>query len=191
MMVPGNSRTATAPADEAVSDRSSDPSTRGAQAQAIIQRNVLWALGAGATPVPIVDMLAVSGVQLKMLKELSDLYGVAFRADIVKKLLGTLFAGVGGIGVGVALGGSIAKLIPAVGTALGIVTVPIVAGAFTHATGQVFVVHFESGGTLLTFDAERLRAHFRAEFEAAKAKVAEIEPIVAPQATKPPPVKAT
>jgi uncharacterized protein (DUF697 family) len=151
-----------------------EPATRLAQAGTIIHRNVLWALGAGAVPFPVADLVAIVAVQVKMLKEMSDLYGVAFREDLAKKLVASLIAGFGGIGVGIVLGGSLAKLLPALGTTFGVLAVPVAAGAFTHATGRVFVMHFESGGTLLDFDPTKVREHFRSEFEAAKAKVAEL-----------------
>ena len=151
-----------------------DPEARLMKADAIIHRNVLWALGAGVVPIPLADVLAVSAVQVKQLKELSALYGVTFREDLAKKLVGSLLVGIGGVGVGAALGMSLAKLIPVVGTALGIVSVPVTSGAFTHAIGRVFVMHFESGGTFLDFDPHRMREHFRREFEGAKEKVAEL-----------------
>jgi hypothetical protein len=34
----------------------------------------------------------------------------------------------------------------------------------------VFSQHFETGGTLLDMDADKLRMHFKAEFETAKLK---------------------
>lgn len=151
-----------------------DLATRQARAGGVIHRNTLWALGAGAVPFPVADLVAIIAVQAKMLKELSDLYGVAFREDLVKKLVASLIAGYGGVSVGLVLGGSLAKLIPALGTTFGVLAIPVAAGAFTHATGRVFVMHFESGGTFLDFDPARVREHFRREFEAAKITVAEI-----------------
>jgi uncharacterized protein (DUF697 family) len=151
-----------------------DAASRIGRAEAIIRRNVLWSFGAGVLPLPLLDMLAVTGVQIKMLNELSKLYEVKFREDIAKKLLGSLVSSVVGIGVGTTIGASFMKLIPGIGTALGIVAVPVVAGAFTHATGQVFMMHFESGGTLLDFDPQAMRAHFKDEFEKAKAVVAKL-----------------
>lgn len=151
-----------------------DPQARLSQADGIIHRNVLWALGAGVVPIPIADVLAVSAVQVKLLKELSELYGIAFRQDLAKKLVGSLLVGIGGVGVGMALGMSLAKLIPVVGQAFGVISVPVASGAFTHAIGRVFVMHFESGGTFLDFDPQRMREHFKKEFEDAKDKVAQM-----------------
>jgi uncharacterized protein (DUF697 family) len=158
------------------------PVTRHLQAEAIIHRNVLWALGAGVVPFAIADVIAVTAVQVKLLKELSEHYGVAFREGLAKKLVGSLLVGLGGVGFGLMLGASLAKLIPGVGTALGVVSVPISAGAFTSAIGRVFVMHFESGGTFLDFDPVRMREYFRAEFETAKDKVAQMHKPAAPSA---------
>ncbi|WP_434047928.1 MULTISPECIES: YcjF family protein [Sorangium] len=146
-------------------------SSRAGHADAIIHRNVLWSIGAGVLPVPFLDMLAVTVVQMKLLAELSHLYGVTFREELAKKLIGSLVSGVVGVSSGVLLGGTLAKFIPVVGAALGVVSVPIIAGAVTHATGKVFLMHFEAGGTLLDFDPHAMRAHFREEFERAKTRV--------------------
>ena len=151
-----------------------DPESRLGRAQAVVHRNVMWALGAGLVPVPFVDVVAVTSVQLKMLKELSEVYDVPFTSSIAKKLIGALLAGVGSVGVGSVIGASLAKLIPFVGTTLGVISVPIFAGAFTHATGRVFVMHFESGGTILDFNPQAMRKHFKEEFEKSKESVARL-----------------
>lgn len=143
-------------------------------ADAIVRRNVLWAFGAGILPLPLFDMLAVTAVQIKTIKQLSDLYGVTFREDLAKKLVASLLTGVVGVGVGVTLAASFSKMIPFLGTALGVMTMPLVVGAMTYATGKVFVMHFEAGGTLLDFDAAAMRAHFKAEFDGAKVVVSKM-----------------
>ena len=53
-------------------------------------------------------------------------------------------------------------------------SVSIVSGAFTLATGRVFTMHFESGGTVLDFDAGAMRAYFEDEFARAKRTVADL-----------------
>lgn len=55
-----------------------------------------------------------------------------------------------------------------IGQALGLVTTPVFAWASTVAVGRVFIEHFESGGTLLDFDAEKMRHYYYRQFEAAK-----------------------
>ncbi len=148
--------------------------SRVGRAEAIVRRNVLWSLGAGVVPFPVFDAIAIAGVQLKMLSELSELYGVKFSESIAKKLVGSLASSIGGVALGTAVGTSLVKLLPGVGTALGVVSVPLIGGAATHATGVVFIMHFEAGGTLLDFDPHKMRSHFRQEFEKAKQTVADM-----------------
>jgi len=152
-----------------------DPKARISEGDAIIQKNTLWALGAGVVPFPLFDIVAITGVQVKMLKELSEVYGLTFRAELVKKSVGSLASGLGSVALGTALGGSLAKLVPAVGTALGVITLPLVAAAFTRATGRIFQMHFEAGGTLLDFNPTHMRDYFKQEFENAKSAVAELQ----------------
>jgi uncharacterized protein (DUF697 family) len=150
-------------------------SPRAEKARTIVQRNVLWSLGAGVVPVPLLDVVAVSGVQIKMLKEISDLYEVPFTEGMAKKIVSALLSSLGGVTVGTLVGASLAKAIPLLGTALGVISTPVLAGAFTYATGHVFLLHFESGGTIVNFDTDAVRAHFKQEFERAKGIVAKMQ----------------
>lgn len=168
--------------DGATSTPALDPQERLASAQALVRRNVFWALGAGVLPTPLLDIAAVTGVQLKQIKGLSDVYGLQFSANIAKKIIYSLLGSIGVVGVGTVLGASFAKFIPALGTTLGMVSVPVLTGAFTHAMGQVLILHFEAGGTLLDFDATAMRTYFKQEFEKAKETVAQIR---TPDAPKP------
>ncbi len=148
------------------------PEERLVSAELLVRRNVFWAFGAGILPLPMFDLVAAIAVQIKLIKELSNLYGVTFREDVVKKLLASLVTGVLGMGIGVALAVSATKFIPGIGTALGVMATPITLGALTYAVGKVFIMHFEAGGTLLDFDVAGMRAHFKAEFESGKDIVA-------------------
>jgi uncharacterized protein (DUF697 family) len=151
-----------------------DTVSRVGRAEAIVRRNVLWSLGAGVVPFPMFDAVAITGVQLKMLAELSELYKLAFTESIAKKILGSLLSSIGGVAIGTVIGSSLVKLVPGVGTALGIMSVPVIGGAATHATGKVFIMHFEAGGTLLDFDPHKMRSHFKQEFEKSRQAVADM-----------------
>jgi uncharacterized protein (DUF697 family) len=151
-----------------------DTVSRVGRAEAIVRRNVLWSLGAGVVPFPIFDAIAITGVQLKMISELSELYKVSFTESIAKKIIGSLLSSLGGVTVGAFVGASLAKFVPVVGTALGIVSIPLAGGAFTNATGRIFVMHFEAGGTLLDFDPHKMRRYFKQEFDKAQQTVAQM-----------------
>lgn len=122
-----------------------------------ISKHVTAALGFGFIPVPLVDFVAISGTQLDMVYRLSRIYDVDFSTQAARGVIASL------LGTGVALQPVLAsamKLVPGIGTAAGFFAGPALAAATTYAVGQVFVQHFETGGTLLTFDANKMRAHF-------------------------------
>lgn len=155
-----------------------DPNERQSErlrkAEDILYRNTFWALGAGALMVPVADLLAASAVHLKQLKELAELYGVDFSEGLAKKLVGSLLMSLGGVGVG-ALAGSLIKLIPGVGTALGLFSQPAMVAASTRALGRVFIMHFESGGTFLDFDPRKMQDYFKGEFDKARQQVEQLK----------------
>jgi hypothetical protein len=45
--------------------------------------------------------------------------------------------------------------------------------ASTYAVGSVFIQHFETGGTLLTFDAEKVRDFYAQQFREGRQVVQE------------------
>lgn len=162
-----------------------DVTLRQERAEAIVKRNVYWAVGAGAIPVPLLDFAAITGVQIKMLKQLSDEYGIPFVEHKAKNIVGSLLAASLSVGTGTALVFSVLKFIPIIGTAAGFVSVSIAAGAITYATGRVFIQHFESGGTFLDFDPKKVRERYRAEMERGKevATAAKAQPVQTVQTT--------
>ncbi len=144
------------------------------QVEGIVRRNVYWALGIGIIPFPIVDIVGLVGVELKMIKELSDVYGVKFTENTAKSIVTSLAVSVGSVGIAELIGGSLLKVIPAIGQIVGVVGVSVVSAAFTQALGSVFIMHFEAGGTLLSFKPDTMRDFFRKEFEKAKATVSNL-----------------
>ncbi len=132
-----------------------------------IKSFLLGAMGIGLLPYPIVDFIALTALQLGMVKKLSTIYEVEFSQEMGKSFIGSL------IGSGTPLllfkpAASLIKLIPVVGQAVGMLTMPVIAGASTYAVGKVFKKHFESGGTLFNFDPERMRKYYGEKFEEGK-----------------------
>ncbi len=141
---------------------------RGEHAESIIRSHIIFSMGAGVIPIPVADVLAVSASQLDMIRQLCKVYDVDFHETqgkaIVSALTVSTLARLGA--------GSVAKLIPIVGQIAGSVANAILSGASTYALGQVFKAHFETGGTILDFDSDRLKKMYREQFEKGK-KVAE------------------
>jgi len=161
-----------APAAEA--EAAAAPASPGEAAQKSVRRHVIYAMAGGLVPVPVMDVAAITAVQLKLLTNLAETYEVPFETTSVKNVLGSLVGGVAGVSAGL-WGASILKSIPVVGSAAGMVTVPIFAGASTYAVGKVFIRHFESGGTFLTFDANKAKSYYKEVFEEGKQVASELK----------------
>lgn len=137
-------------------------------AETVIRNHVLFSMGAGVIPIPIVDIFAVGAMQLDMIRQLCKVYDVDFAETQGKAIVSSLtMATLARIGAG-----SLAKLVPVIGSFIGGVTNAAMAGASTYALGQVFRIHFENGGTILDFDVDRLKKLYKEQFEKGK-KVAE------------------
>ena len=66
-------------AAEAIASTSADvPEQRDQVAAKLVDRFAIWSGVAGLVPIPVVDVLAVGGLQLQMLRRLSQIYGVDF-----------------------------------------------------------------------------------------------------------------
>lgn len=132
-------------------------------ADTIIRNHMLWSMGAGFIPVPIADFFAVSAVQLDMIRQLCNVYNIDFKQTqgkaVITALTGSSLA---------RLGARAVKFIPGVGSLLGGVTLAALSGASTYALGEVFKQHFETGGTFLDFDVERLKKFYNEKFEKGK-----------------------
>jgi len=148
---------------------------RSSQAGNLIRKHVIIVMGASLVPIPLFDLLALSGVQLKMLHGLAKLYEVPFSKNLGKSSIVSLLGGVMPTSTAMTLA-SLAKAVPGLGTATGIISVSLLGGATTYAIGSVFVQHFESGGTLLDFDPKKMRAYFSSKLEEGKAVAADLKP---------------
>ena len=138
-----------------------------------IKKYVMYSAGAGFVPVPLLDMVILSGLQLKMISSLSSLFDVKFSKGISKNVIGSLVGGVLPVSIAPMLG-SLLKIIPIVGQTIGAVTMPITSGAATYAVGKVFLQHFASGGTFLDFDPEKVRAYFAEQFKEGQKVAADV-----------------
>ncbi len=142
--------------------------TKEEDAGKIVRRNMYYAMGVGVVPIPVFDLAAITGLQMKMLYQLSKKYDVTFPKDIVKKTLASLLGGVGAIPLATVVAGSVIKVIPGLGNLASVLTLPATAGAITYAIGKIFVMHFETGGTFLTFNAKKMNEYFSDLYEEGK-----------------------
>lgn len=136
-------------------------------AQDLVKKTMYASMAAGLVPVPLFDFVVVTGIQLEMLRRLSHIYGVTFMEGKGKNALAALVGGSFPTSITPVVA-SLTKMIPLVGSTLGALTLPLMAGASSYAIGKVFIQHFESGGTFLTFDPETVREYYAEQLKEGK-----------------------
>jgi uncharacterized protein (DUF697 family) len=140
------------------------------QGDDIVNKYSVWGAGAGLVPLPAWDLVAIGTVQVMMLKELYALHGVSFSEKKARTTIHLLLAGLSPRLLAGVTVSSLLKVIPALGTALASVTLPILSSAATYATGKLMVSHLGAGGCLDDFDIEANKAKFSEEVESAVEK---------------------
>lgn len=140
------------------------------EANTIVRNHVLLSIGGGLIPVPLLDMAAVTGLQVSMLERLAALYGVKYSRSIGRSFVTAL------TGSTVAkLGSSLVKALPGIGTVVGGVAMSATSGASTYAVGQVAIQQFEANRDLWDVDLGKAREAYEEAFEEGKEVVAEMK----------------
>lgn len=137
-----------------------------------IKTYVIASVAASVVPIPVFDIAAVAAIQLRMIKKLSELYDRPFSESAVRNVVTALGGGVLGFGAGAAVAVSLTKFVPGIGWMLGMISLPVVAGATTYAIGRVFVRHYEEGGSVFDLRADTMRGYYQQQFEKGKAVAA-------------------
>lgn len=125
-----------------------------------IRHYCYWSFSAALIPVPIVDLAAMSAIQVKMIGELCALYEVPFSQERARTTISTLLASASS-----STFVSLAKMIPGLGYFGVAVPLAGINVSYTYAVGKIFAQHFQSGEPLESFDpaeqksqlAEKLR----------------------------------
>ena len=139
------------------------------QAESTINNHALYAAGGGLIPIPIIDFMAVSSVQVDLVQNLCEIYNVNFYKNQGKSAISAL------VGTSLAsFGSSLIKAIPGVGSFLGGVSMSILSGATTYAIGQVFAEHFEKGGTMENLNVEDFSNFYKQKVEEGKQVVKDL-----------------
>lgn len=166
------------PAETAINEEATEtinvPEGREERLEKIAKNHILASMGLGLIPVPFVDMVALTGVQLNMIRKISAEYNIPFKQERGKSIISALIGGVFSLEVGITLASAI-KCIPVIGQTVGAVTMPVISGGSTYAIYKVFVRHFEAGGTILDLDPAKVKTFFSEQFTRGKQAAADIK----------------
>lgn len=137
---------------------------RAYQAHHIVIKYTSGAMTIAMVPIPAVDLAMVMGTQVKMVHSICNHYQQPFSHDAVKSVITSLVGSLAAVTTTGTITSAV-KVIPIIGTAVGFVGGATLFGATTYAVGQIFVEHFESGGTFLDFNPEEMQEHFQQLFK--------------------------
>ena len=120
---------------------------RRSQANVIVERHTAYAAVGGIIPVPIANVASITAVIVRMVKLLSDLYGIPFERDRARAIVVGLMGGAMPTGLGAVTTSTLFYVVPGSGL-IGLAVSSIAAVACTRSIGRIFVEHFESGSNL-------------------------------------------
>src|SRR5215467_15541444 len=117
---------------EAKASASTDaPEQRDQVASKLVDRFAIWSGVAGLVPLPVVDVLAVGGLQVQMLRRLSQIYDVEFSENrgkaLIAALAGTMIPATSGMGAA-----SVLKTVPLVGAVVSAFVMPTLSAGATY-----------------------------------------------------------
>ena len=148
-------------------------------ASKLVDRFSLWSGAAGLIPVPIIDIAAVAGIQIQMLRRLSEIYDVPFSENRGKSIIASLAGSVipAGTAATTTIGlASMLKSLPGIGTTIAVITMPAFSASATWVVGKVFIKHFASGGTLLDLNPPDYREFIKTQKEIFSSRPASAPP---------------
>jgi len=113
------------------------------------------AAGAGAIPIPFIDMVLLPGIQAKMIADLATVYGQPLSAERFWEIGSSLAAGI----MARQAAREVVKFIPGVGSAAG----AALAFGMTFALGRAFCIYYRAVCEGHVPDTGKLKQIFEAE----------------------------
>ncbi len=143
-------------------------SDRHREAMAIVKTWSQWAVVAGMTPVPLMDTLALSGTQIKLIQLLCKHYNVPFEHKVAIAVAAGLVGGTATSTIAAGITRSLMRNVPIAGQIFNWTVEPALSFGSTYAIGATFVRHFEANGNLMTFKGEQMKDYAAEQFQKGK-----------------------
>ena len=137
-------------------ERNEESRRRYREARRIISRHAAWSSAGGLIPLPYADIAAVSGIQVRMVMTLADLYGAPFSRDMVKAGVASVVGGAVPHAISAGAVSLFFKSVPGVGAIAGMVGMAGLSNLSTRILGRLFARHFAAGGDLQDSDLKAL-----------------------------------
>ncbi len=148
------------------------------EADSCVKNHVIAAMGIGLIPSVMVEVVGVTSIEVKMIRDLASIYEFPVPRKLVAyKILLSLIGSIAPIYLAARMKSAV-KGLPLIGHAAYVGFLSVSNGAAVYAVGKVFQKHFESGGKFLSSDNATLRGFFEDQYAQAK----ELVPVLAAKA---------
>lgn len=132
-----------------------------AGAMKIVHRYVATSAVAGLITLPVIDVAALGGVHIALIKELTGYYGAEFSEHTARNIVIAITASLVPGAIGSVLGRKALRMLPFISHGAGLLTMSAFSAAVSYGLGMVFIRHFEGGGTLDSFNVDHLHHVFK------------------------------
>jgi len=137
------------------------------RAESIVKHCALGVLSLLFVPTLLAEWVLLPAIQLALIHKLCDIYGQKFVINAAKAKITIFLSWLFTLSTADAFS-VVLRHVPLLGTHWRRLSTAFIGSASTYAIGEVFILHFESGGTLLSLDPEKTRQYYFAQFEKAK-----------------------
>lgn len=134
----------------------------------IVTRWARWSVAASVIPAPLIDIAAISGVQVKMIYALCKHYEVDFEHKAAVAIASGVTGGAAVQTIAGVLAKQMVRSMPGIGTFFMFAIEPVISYATTYALGLAFISHFETEGRLHNFDPATINKYLAAQINKGK-----------------------
>jgi uncharacterized protein (DUF697 family) len=117
------------------------------RAVAIVERYANYSAVGGAIPVPVANAAALTALLVRMVKKLSDHYGVPFERNRTRSVIIGLMGGALPTGFATIATSMITSVVPGYNL-IGLAVSSVTSSAYARSIGQLYIEHFESGAAV-------------------------------------------
>lgn len=126
-----------------------DPSAamRRRKAVAIVERYANFSAVGGAIPIPLANAAAITAIMVRMVRSLSNHYGVPFERNRTRSVVIALMGGALPTGFATIATTTVSYFIPGLNL-VGLAVSSVTSGAYARSIGQLYIEHFENGAAV-------------------------------------------
>lgn len=141
------------------------------RAENCIKNHVIAAMGVGLIPSGLVDVIGITVIEVKLIRDLAVIYKFPVPNKLVAYKIFISLVGSLGVVYFSSRMHSAFKGVPLVGHAVYVGLLSATGGAAVYAVGKIFQEHYRSDGSFLSKDNKYIRDYFKEKYQEGKGAV--------------------